>query len=165
MMLTFPSPVQWKRRLGLSLILPAATMGAMATSQPLTEAQAQNAQEGGALTIRSDVQEANSETGVITARGNVRVNYPARKIQATAAQAQYFRREDRLVLSGNVHLIQRGNNMRAETVTYLIDEGRFVAKPKSEQQVRSTFAVSEPSDSGNSEAAPSVPPSNPKPAP
>jgi lipopolysaccharide export system protein LptA len=94
-----------------------------------------------ALTVRSDIQEANSETGVITARGNVFVDYPSRNIQATASQAQYFSRERRLVLSGNVYVLQNGNSMRAETMTYLIDEGRFIATPETQQQVESIYIV------------------------
>ena len=105
---------------------------------------AQNLPETGSITIRSDSQEANSETGIITARGNVQINYPARKIQATAAQAQYYSRERRLVLNGNVYVIQAGNSMRAETMTYLIDEARFIATPKSNRQVESTYIVNEP---------------------
>jgi lipopolysaccharide export system protein LptA len=95
------------------------------------------------LTVRSDIQEANSETGVITARGNVYIDYPSRNIQATATQAQYFSKERRLVLSGNVYVLQNGNSMRAETMTYLIDEGRFIATPETEQQVESIYIVEE----------------------
>jgi len=98
---------------------------------------------GGALSVRSDIQEANSETGVITARGNVQINYPAQEMQATAAQAQYFSRERRLVLSGNVYVLQQGNSMRAETMTYLIDEGRFTAMPSTGQQVEAVYIVPE----------------------
>lgn len=98
---------------------------------------------GGALTVRSDIQEANSQTGVVTARGNVQVFYPARKIQATSAQAQYFSKERRLVLTGNVYVLQEGNSMRAETMTYLVDEGRFIATPPSNQQVESIYIVTE----------------------
>ena len=105
---------------------------------------AQTPSEGGAITLRSDIQESNSETGVITARGNVKINYPARQIQATATQAQYFSRERRLVLTGNVYVLQQGNSMRAETMTYLIDEGRFIATPKSDRQVESTYIVTDP---------------------
>ncbi len=100
----------------------------------------------GEITLKSDVQESNSQTGIITARGNVQINYPARKIQATAAQAQYFSRERRLILTGNVYVIQEGNSMRAESMTYLIDEGRFVATPKSDRQVESTYIITNPSD-------------------
>ncbi|MBW4693975.1 MAG: hypothetical protein KME27_19700 [Lyngbya sp. HA4199-MV5] len=93
------------------------------------------------LTLRSDIQEANSKTGVITARGNVQINYPARQIQATSAQAQYFSRERRIVLSGNVYVLQQGNSLRGETVTYLIDEGKFVALPDAPKQVESIYLV------------------------
>jgi len=102
------------------------------------------------MTVRSDVQEANSETGVITARGNVQINYPAQQLQATAAQAQYFRSERRLVLTGNVYVLQGENSIRAEKVTYLLEEGRFVATPKEEQQVTSTYVVPQPQNNTTS---------------
>ena len=97
----------------------------------------------GAITLKSDIQESNSETGVITARGNVQINYPARQIQATAAQAQYYSRERRLILTGNVYVLQQGNSLRAEEMTYLIDEGKFIAKPQSDRQVESTYIITD----------------------
>lgn len=105
---------------------------------------AQAANEQGQITLKSDIQESNSQTGVITARGNVKINYPARQIQASAAQAQYYSRERRLVLTGDVYVIQAGNSMRAETLTYLIDEERFIAMPKSDRQVESTYIITDP---------------------
>ncbi len=101
------------------------------------------------LTVRSDIQEANSKTGVVTARGNVQVYYPARKLQATAAQAQYFSKERRLVMTGNVYALQEGNSMRAESMTYLIDEGRFIATPQNTQQVESIYLVKESETKNN----------------
>lgn len=114
------------------------------------------------LTVRSDIQEANSETGVVTARGNVQIFYPARQIQGTAAQAQYFSRERRLVLTGNVYVLQEGNSMRAEIMTYLIDEGRFIATPESSEQVESIYLVTE-NEEGTSAPVPlaPAPPLNP----
>ncbi len=95
-----------------------------------------------ALTIRADVQEANANTGVVTARGNVRIDYPARQIVATAAQAQYFANEQKIVLSGNVVITQQGvNSIRAETVTYLVNDGQFIALPPKEQQVESVYVI------------------------
>lgn len=95
-----------------------------------------------ALTIRADVQEANANTGVVTARGNVRIDYPARQIVATAAQAQYFANEQKIVLSGNVVVTQQGvNSIRAETITYLVDTGQFIALPAKDQQVESVYIV------------------------
>jgi len=127
---------------GLAAIAVLAN-GAIASFSQST-ARAQAPQLGSqALTLRSDVQEANAKTGVITARGNVQIFYPARQIQATAAQAQYFSRERRIVLSGNVYVLQQGNSLRGETVTYLIDEGRFVALPQTPKQVESIYLVPE----------------------
>ncbi|MEC4896330.1 MAG: LptA/OstA family protein [Oscillatoria sp. PMC 1051.18] len=143
-MLSFEFPAHLKRRLGMAVVVPAMIAGAIATFPQLKVAQAQTAADGRALSVRSDIQEANSETGVITARGNVQVNYPARQIQATAAQAQYFSRERMLVLTGNVYVLQAGNSMRAETITYLVDEGRFVATPKDNRQVESIYIVTDP---------------------
>ena len=120
----------------------AATISAIALSIYAPQSWTQSSP--GAITLKSDVQESNAETGIITARGNVKINYPARQIQATAAQAQYYSRERRLVLTGNVYVIQEGNSMRAETMTYLIDEGRFVATPQSDRQVESTYIITEP---------------------
>jgi lipopolysaccharide export system protein LptA len=93
------------------------------------------------LTVRSDIQEADSKTGIITARGNVQIDYPARQMQATSAQAQYFTKERRIVLSGNVFVLQNGNTIRGEVVTYLIDEGRFIALPPGRGQVESIYLV------------------------
>jgi lipopolysaccharide export system protein LptA len=99
------------------------------------------------LTIRADIQQANSLTGVVTARGNVQLNYPARQIQATSAQAQYFSRERRIVLSGNVYVLNKGNSLQADSVTYLIDQDRFVALPVEDQQVESIILIPEKPES------------------
>lgn len=114
-----------------------------------------------ALTIRADVQEANAKTGIVTAKGNVRMNYPARQIKATSAQAQYFSQERRIVLSGNVVVFQQGNSIKAETITYLIDEGKFQAQPQSNQQVESVYVVT---DSNSAPIASTTPVKDIKPA-
>lgn len=132
----------WK----LGLFIPISLIGLISISSTLKEVKAQTPSASSALTVRSDIQEANSETGVITARGNVQFYYPARQIQGTSAQAQYFSRERRLVLSGDVYVLQEGNSMRAEIMTYLIDEGRFIATPQPQQQVESIYLVQESPD-------------------
>jgi len=109
--------------------------------------------------VRSDIQEADSKTGIVTARGNVQINYPARQIQATAAQAQYFSRERRIILSGDVYVLQQGNSLRGETITYLIDEGRFIALPNNPGQVESVYLVAPEQDAAAQNVV------GPKPAP
>ncbi|NEP00311.1 MAG: organic solvent tolerance protein OstA [Symploca sp. SIO2E9] len=145
--------------LGLALVLPIALVGGIYTPTHRADAQVQTG-DSNALTLRSDVQEANSQTGVVTARGNVQIDYPARQIKATAAQAQYFSREARIVLSGNVYVLQEGNSLRGENITYLINEGRFVALPKAQRQVESIYIVSDPVTS----TEPTAPSLNPEPA-
>jgi len=120
------------------------------------------AQDPETITLRSDVQEANTNTGVITARGNVYIDYPAQQIHATSAQAQYFSNERRIVLSGNVVVHQQGNTLRAEVVTYLIDESRFVAAAAPNQQVQAVYQLptNSPGDNPSEDAPPVEGPSS-----
>ena len=152
------------RRLGLALMLPATLVSAIAISLPWQSAKSQTPGDNRALSIRADVQEANAKTGVLTARGNVQIYYPARQIQATAAQGQYFSRERRIVLSGNVYVLQQGNSIRGEVVTYLIDEGRFIVLPQANKQVESIYTVASPNSPTQSPLAPATPPLNSKPS-
>ncbi|AZB71456.1 LptA/OstA family protein [Synechococcus elongatus] len=118
----------------LAAIAPASWSFAQTPSSPAP------AQQDQSLTLLSDIQEANSKTGVVTARGNVVILYPARQLRATAAQAQYFSRERRIILTGNVYVQQEGgNSLRGETVTYLIETGKFVALPTPQGQVQSIY--------------------------
>ena len=160
-MLSFPWSTNMKGLWKLGWFIPLSLIGLITIPSPLKEVKAQTPGAGGALTVRSDIQEANSETGVITARGNVQFYYPARNIQGTSAQAQYFSRERRLVLSGDVYVLQEGNSMRAETMTYLIDEGRFIATPQPSQQVESIYIVQESPQQPQPAPAAPAPPINP----
>jgi lipopolysaccharide export system protein LptA len=167
MMNRFLIPMLMKRWLLLSAIVPAGFLGIWLTDgqiassptfNPRAIAQTQPPAGGQPITLRSDVQEANSKTGVITARGNVQIYYPARQIQATSAQAQYFSRERRIVLTGDVYVLQQGNSLRGETITYLIDEGRFVALPQPPKQVEAIYILREsPAATPTPAATPSIP--------
>jgi lipopolysaccharide export system protein LptA len=136
-------------RVGLALMLPAALLGTFTFPSQLQTATAQTPVANRPLTIRADVQEYDAKSQVVTARGNVQMLYPARQIQATSAQAQYFSKERRIDFSGNVYILQQGgNSIRAEKVTYLIDEGRFLALPQSNRQVESIYMVQESDNAG-----------------
>lgn len=96
----------------------------------------------GLVTIESDQQRADQLTGVITATGNVRIVYPDERVVATARQAQYFSKENRVVLSGDVDIVQEGGNLiRAERVVYLVDGERLIAIPPTGQQVFSRVRI------------------------
>ena len=104
--------------------------------------------EDSLITIESDTQSADNITGVVTAVGNVRIFYPSRGMVATSRQAQYFSREAMLVLSGDVDVVQDdGNSIRAERVTYNLDEERALANPIPGQQVQSTLLLKQSLDS------------------
>jgi lipopolysaccharide export system protein LptA len=115
---------------------PTPTKPAAQTAQPNPQG----------LVIQADIQEANSKSEIVTARGNVRLNYPSRKVQASANLAQYYIKQKRIVLTGNVIINQDGNTLEGESVTYLIEEGKFIANPKTKQQVISNYVL--PSQGG-----------------
>ncbi|MEH2237507.1 LptA/OstA family protein [Nostoc sp.] len=149
MMPCYQLPISQMRRFGLALMLPVALLGAFVFPTQLQTATAQTSGANRPLTIRADVQEYDAKNQVVTARGNVQMLYPARQIQATSAQAQYFSKERRIDFSGDVYILQQGgNSIRAEKVTYLIDEGRFVALPQSNRQVESIYMVQESNNNG-----------------
>ena len=120
---------------------PLDSFGDAATSTPDSTA-APAAAPGGLITIESDTQSADNVTGVVTAAGNVRIVYPSRGMVATARQAQYFSQEGRLVLTGDVDIVQDGGNaLRAERVVYLLEQQRAEADPSPGQQVFSQMVI------------------------
>lgn len=94
------------------------------------------------VTIESDSQQADNRTGVVTATGNVRITYPDKRMVATSRQAQYFSKEGRLVLSGDVDVIDAdGQRIRAERLVYRLDSERLVAEPQGGKQVYSRLRL------------------------
>jgi lipopolysaccharide export system protein LptA len=140
---TFHRYFDWRRLLLLSSIVFCGTI----SLPPPIRVQAQQPNPQG-LSIQADTQEANSVSQVVTARGNVQLRYPSRNIQAKANLAQYYIKQKRIVLTGNVTILQEGNTLAGETVTYLIDEGKFIANPKEKQQVRSNYIIPEQGGKG-----------------
>ena len=120
---------------------PPALAEPAAAAQPPAPAQPARVSTG-LVTIESDQQRADQLTGVITATGNVRIVYPDERVVATARQAQYFSKENRVVLSGDVDIVQEGGNLiRAERVVYLVDGERLIAIPPTGQQVFSRVRI------------------------
>ncbi len=99
------------------------------------------------MTIRSSRQEANSKTQVVVAQDNVQLAYPTQNLRARADRAQFFGKEQKIVLSGSVIALQRGNSIQGETLTYSIKDGRFLALPKSGGTVNSIYVI--PNDGTN----------------
>lgn len=158
-----PKNLNLRRLWGVAIALPLLVVGS--SFSLVRNARSVKAQEvGRQMVVRSDIQEANRSTGVMTARGNVRIDYPARQMQATSAQAQYFTNDGVIVLTGNVHVLQEGNSTRGEVITYYVEEGRVVATPRADRQVESIYYVSDPDAPTSPAKEPALVPYNPKPA-
>lgn len=120
-------------------------LGARAQVPSTASTPAAQAALTGLVSIESDLQKADNGTGILTASGNVRIVYADQGVVATARQAQYFSREGRLVLSGDVDVVQgEGNSIRAERLVYLVQNERLVAEPASGQQVLTLYRLSAP---------------------
>ena len=101
------------------------------------------------ITIESDQQSADNATGVVTASGNVRLVHAGRGVVATSRQAQFFSKESRVVLSGDVDVVQEdGNLLRADRVIYLLDDERALAMPEEGGQVFSQWQLKQGEVSG-----------------
>jgi lipopolysaccharide export system protein LptA len=121
-----------------------ANASVAATSAPTSPAPSRPVAtpDGGLVTIESDSQQADNRTGVVTAIGNVRIEYPDRHMVATARQAQYFSREGKLVLTGDVDVIDAdGQRIRAERLVYRLDSERLLAEPIGGKQVYSRLRL------------------------
>ena len=141
--------------LPLALIVLGSGSAALAQNVPVSEQLSPGAdgmvvptapisaeEPSGLVTVESDLQQADNVTGVVTATGNVRITYPVKQVQATARQAQYFTKEERIILIGDVEVTQDGGNrLKAERVTYLVLEDRLIADPATEDQVFSKFKL------------------------
>ncbi|MEY4759474.1 MAG: hypothetical protein RLZZ268_972 [Cyanobacteriota bacterium] len=134
----------WSKRL-VALLAVAATFSApVATAQP-DASPVVVTPTNGLVTIESDLQKADNSTGVVTATGNVRIVYPDQRVVATSRQAQYFSREGRVVLSGDVDVIQEGgHSIQAERLVYLVERERIVAEPAQGEQVVTLYRLNAP---------------------
>ena len=110
---------------------------------------AQQSTDTGLITIESDQQTADNSIGVVTAQGNVRLIHVDRGIVATGRQAQYFMNEERIVLSGDVDIVQKnGDLLQADRIVYSLVDERATATPSENKQVFSQWSFGrDPDDS------------------
>ncbi|MFS8886701.1 LptA/OstA family protein [Synechococcus sp. H70.2] len=100
-----------------------------------------------AISISADVQEANANTGVFVATGNVTLSFPAERLTARAQKAVYYSKEQRIELEGRVTIRQGENQLQAEKVIYHLGKGILQAVPLPGQQVESIYVLPEPTAS------------------
>lgn len=108
---------------------------------------AQQSTDTGLITIESDQQTADNSIGVVTAQGNVRLIHVDRGIVATGRQAQYFMNEERIVLSGDVDIVQKnGDLLQADRIVYSLVDERATATPSENEQVFSQWSFGRDAD-------------------
>jgi hypothetical protein len=83
----------------------------------------------GAPTTNLLVQPATTlKRDVITWSGDVEFRYEPQKITATAEKAEYYKSEQKVVLTGRVKIMRAGESYEAETATFFVtDEFKMVA--------------------------------------
>jgi lipopolysaccharide export system protein LptA len=109
--------------------------------------RAQQSTETGLITIESDQQTADNSIGVVTAQGNVRLIHIDRGIVATGRQAQYFIKEESIVLSGDVDIVQKnGDLLQADRIVYSLVDERALATPSENEQVFSQWSFGTDAD-------------------
>jgi lipopolysaccharide export system protein LptA len=108
---------------------------------------AQQSVETGLITIESDQQTADNSIGVVTAQGNVRLVHVDRGIVATSRQARYFMKEERIILSGDVDIVQKnGDLLQADRIVYSLLDERALATPSENEQVFSQWSFGADAD-------------------
>jgi lipopolysaccharide export system protein LptA len=136
----------------ISLFIPSVffyTLQGRAEDGPSQSATPPLPQGNSLVTIESDIQQADNQTGIVTATGNVRITYPEKGMVATSKQAQYFSKEGRLVLTGDVDVIDSGGQrIQAERLVYQLDQERLLAQPANGKQVMSKLKLNPPRPQG-----------------
>lgn len=73
----------------------------------------------------------------IVAQGNVKIKKGERF--ASGERAVYIEKEGTIVLTGNPHAWENGNEIVAVEMIFLVDEDKFIVKGSKEKKIRLTF--------------------------
>jgi lipopolysaccharide export system protein LptA len=108
------------RRIVLSFLLPATLTTVTSLSIIINSVHSQqlDTQPSGTTTIKQTTVPAD----VYIWQGNVKFDFKAAKINATADKAEVFPKEGKVVLTGNVKILQNGKIEETDTVTYSFKE-------------------------------------------
>lgn len=103
-----------KGRKGLFCLLsPVSCLLFLLTAAPLFAA------EPGELVVRADKLSHEQEADIITASGNVEIDWSGSKLYAD--MASYFRGEERVAAKGNVRLVRGGDTLSGDSAEFDVD--------------------------------------------
>ena len=105
------------QRILLSFLLPATLTTVTSLSAISVGAQQIDTQPSATTPIK---QTTAPVADVYIWQGNVKFDFKAAKINAIADKAEVFPKERKVVLSGNVKILQNGKTQQVNKVTYLL---------------------------------------------
>lgn len=106
------------RRIVLSFLLPATLTTVTSLSLIINSVGAQQVDTETSATTPVN-QTTQPVADVYIWQGNVKFDFKAAKINATADKAEVFPKERKVVLTGNVKILKNGKIQQADTVTYV----------------------------------------------
>jgi lipopolysaccharide export system protein LptA len=115
-----PSICFTSRPVFLQFLVGFAALGAIAYPATAQTLDQPGFNEPG-ITLQSDTQQLDPDTGTLTATGNVRLSYPAQQLEGFAEQVQYLEDQGLLILSGEARLTQQGEVLEGEQITCRTD--------------------------------------------
>jgi lipopolysaccharide assembly outer membrane protein LptD (OstA) len=109
------------RRIVLSFLLPAtlSTVTSLSVIISSVGAQQLDTQPSATTRIKPITQPV---ADVYIWQGNVKFDFKAAKINATADKAEVFPKERKVILTGNVRILKNGKIQETDTVTYLFKQ-------------------------------------------
>jgi len=110
------------RRIVLYFLLPATLTTVTSLSVIINSVGAQQLNTKQASATTSIKQTTQPVADVYIWQGNVKFDFKAAKINATADKAEVFPKERKVVLTGNVKILQNGKIQETDTVTYLFKQ-------------------------------------------
>ncbi len=105
------------RRIVLSFLLPATLATGISLSLIIKSVTAQQLDTQASATTPMK-QSTAPVADVYIWQGNVKFDFKAAKINATADKAEVFPKERKVVLTGNVRILKNGKIQETDTVTY-----------------------------------------------
>jgi lipopolysaccharide export system protein LptA len=80
--------------------------------------------------IRSDIQEFDHKNQVVSASGNVHVDYKGSKASSTLANVRMRDngRAERVIFSGGAHIHKEASEINGEKITIMVDSGNLIAE-------------------------------------
>jgi lipopolysaccharide assembly outer membrane protein LptD (OstA) len=108
------------RRIVLSLLLPASLITVVSLPLIINSVGAQQLDTQPSTT--TPIKQTTVPADVYIWQGNVKFDFKAAKINATADKAEVFPKERKVVLTGNVRILQNGKIQETDTVTYLFKQ-------------------------------------------